>query len=106
MSQAVTPAVAEVFVPLLVDEAEYPCQKVVVSAAVVAVTLNPLMVLVASQAAMKKLAVEERLLLESEPQAVLEESLISMRKSLTTVEERIVPVLQVLYWIAIYILTE
>ena len=37
-----------------------------------AVTLNPLMVLVASQAAMKKLAVEERLLLESEPQAVLE----------------------------------
>ena len=58
-----------VFVPLLVDEAECPCQKMEVSAAAVAVTLNPLrpfsqMAPVASWAAMKNL--------ESESQAVLE----------------------------------
>ena len=60
---------AEVFVPLLVDEAECPYQKVEVSAAVVAVTLNPLrpfsqMVLVASLAAMKNLVSESQVVLE------------------------------------------
>ena len=55
VSQADTPAAAEVFVPLLVDEAEYSCQKVEVLAAVVVVTSNPLMVLVAFLAVMKNL---------------------------------------------------
>ena len=55
---------AEVCVLLLGDEVEYPCQKVAVPAAAVAVTSNPLMVLVASWAAMKNL--------DSELQAALE----------------------------------
>ena len=56
---------AEVFVPLLVGEAECPYQKVEVSAAVVVVTLNPLKVLVASLAVMKNLGSESQVVQEA-----------------------------------------
>ena len=65
-----TPAAAEVFVLLLVVEAELPCQKMEVSAVVVAVTVSPLrpflqMVPVASLAARRNLGSESQVVPEA-----------------------------------------